>query len=431
MKLLSMCKKATKTNEFPHWKSKKIVIILTSLAILEMISLNIVFPQLAYYVTIRSTGNISIRQVVAKSGSPQDVQAAVNSIAAMGGGTVYVPEGEWTFNPPQQQWGCAVSVPGGVSVIGAGIGKTILKQTTASTLTTYFFALDGSNGKPIRISGFTFEVVSVEDDYGVVGITVDRTLDFRIDHISFINFSGMAIYTEDSRGVIDHCNIDNPYKDNYLPHNPNGEYFAVWGYGIVITAPNMPWQSSISYYLGQYKDYIVYIEDCNFSRCRHAVASNNEAWYVVRYCSFEKASAYGQVDVHGGSPGGRGHEVYNCVFDLSDESYSLGQDAATEPRGGGGIVWNNTVIINTNYPTKTVDMGSDGQSYPYDVRQYYIWGNTAYDHNQNPINFTDRIDPWNYQENVNYFLRAPNQQQDGFTYTPYPYPHPITQSVSP
>jgi hypothetical protein len=415
--------------------------LLVLVIIAGIFSLSPAISSLMNDVVIRSTGKISTTEVTARSGSPEDIQAALNAVVAAGGGTVYVPEGDWVFNPPKVMWGCGVEIIGGVNVIGAGIGKTILRTTVDLTgVTTYMFGIDGTNGKPSRISGISFigKVPGEEtgDEIDNVGITIDNAKDFRVDHCSFTDYSGMAIFVGNSQGIIDHCSFDNPYKDSWQPHNQSAPYWSVWGYGIVIVGDYGTWDPLPSY-LGQYRTLTVYIENCNFSRCRHAISSNSNAFYVSRYNYFERSAAYGQNDVHGNAGngmGGRGLEAYGNVYNLTDESYSLGQDSAILLRGGGGVAWNNTVILNLSYGTPTVQFSNDGEVYPYDVRQLFIWSNTAMWTNGTLIDFNSRItvvEAVNVTENVNYFLRAPSQTLDGFAYTPYPYPHPLTIETTP
>jgi hypothetical protein len=67
-----------------------------------------------------------------------------------------------------------------------------------------------------------------------------------------------------------------------------------------------------------------------------------------------------------------------------------------------------------------VYLGKDNPNNTYWVKDLYIWGN-----------FMDRgtliYNYGNYTENIDFFLRAPSLELDGFSYTPYPYPHPLTQ----
>ena len=68
-----------------------------------------------------------------------------------------------------------------------------------------------------------------------------------------------------------------------------------------------------------------------------------------------------------------------------------------------------------------VQVGKDIDGTPLrPMNDLWIWGNT-FENVATPFHNADGY----YVENVNYFLRAPNQAQDGFTYTPYIYPHPL------
>ncbi len=382
---------------------------------IEMISLPLAFSSLTSSTTIKSTGSISPpKEEVAKSGSAKDIQAAVDAMAALGGGTVYIPSGTFFFNDE------TVSIPGGVNVIGQGSGSTILHENKTAPFNR-MFQVDGSNGKSTRISGIRFEgnVTSSEDSVNGIAIGIDKAIDFRVDHCIFMNFPQMAIYvgntiTGTTRGVIDHNIFDNPYKDTY-----GG---GMWAYGIVINGQAWSWDNSIDSFLGKYETApsrfpIVYIEDNNFSRCRHAIASNQGAWYVARYNIIreERPKNFGSIDVHGsaggGSPGGRGLEAYNNTI-----IGSVGYDAAQAfwIRGGGGVIFNNT-MQNILYG---VGLYKDVDNPLYYVKDLYIWGNN--------INGGALINNYaGYTEGVDYFLSVKSG------YTPYPYPHPLTLEATP
>lgn len=428
--LQSMSKSAMKTKKLLNRKLRKPIALLVSLILIGITTLHMVFPRLTNHIAVYNVGRISAQQVTAKSGSPQDIQAAINIVAATGGGIVYVPEGEWVFNPPQVQWGCAVKVPGGVNVIGAGKDKTILKQTvTTSGLTTYFFSIDGSNGMPARISGFTFKVTNLPADEPesaqAIGINVEKAKNFRIDHISFYNFTSMAIYTENSKGVIDHCDFDNPYKDD-ISVPPEGR---IWGYGIVVVG-DWTWRPDINGLLGHYDDLdtVVYIEDCTFRRCRHSIAANGGAHYVARHNYFTEMilAHYGSyVDAHGGTPsavGTRCVEIYdNTIEDSPCDARSLpdprywGQylGLGIGIRGGGGVIFNNTI----KYCRNGIRLYSDFAYEQTKPRDIWIWDNTFVEV-ENP--FEAWQDPISIRENIDYFLYAK------LGYIPYPYPHPLT-----
>jgi hypothetical protein len=448
--------------------TKSCALLLLSVMIVGILTLSPTFSSLMNTVVIKSTGEISLSSITAKSGSPLDIQTAVNAVAATGGGTVYIPTGTFAFNPPNA--GIGVTIPYttvAINIIGAGVGLTILKETTnaggvINTNSSNMFErkYDGQSHSagPLRISGISFVGFVVNESVTANnGIGISSTQDFRIDHCSFQDFDGTAIWVSANsggakimnRGVIDHNTIDNPYKAIAQPHNASGSYFSLWGYGIEVIGDYYTWVQNMSTLLGQYYNTTtvngmpepqpIYIENNNFTRTRHAIASTAAGYYVSRYNYFQESAPYAENDVHGdvgGSTpwGGRGLESYGNVFNFTDESYSGGLDFAIKPRGGGGVAWNNTVIINPAYHTATLGFGNDGEVAPYDVEQFYSWNNTAMWTSGTIFDFNSRIsvDPGvTVTQNVNYFLRAPNQTLDGFTYTPYTYPHPLTLQTTP
>jgi len=360
--------------------------------------------------SIKNTGIISYAaEVVATSGLAQDIQVAVDQIFAIGGGTVYLPSGTFTFNNE------TVNIPEGISVIGQ---NTVLQQVKEAPFNTMFIA-DGDN---IRISGIEFRGKMTEASYGGCCISI-KGLDFRIDHCTFIDMPNSAIYAGDTvygrvRGVIDHNFFDNPSKDIF-----GGD----WGYGVIVfgtasSAQTPTWNLNITQFLGKYDTApsgipVVYIEDNIFYRYRHAIASNQGAWYVARYNTFyePRPKNFGIIDVHGsaadGYGGGRGLEAYNNRI-YGAEDYSASQ--AFWLRGGGGVVFNNE-IIGCLYGVML--FGETSAPAYAQIRDLWIWNNTGA-----PFN----AGSFGYVEDEDYFLRAPTPTQDGFNYTSYPYPHPLT-----
>jgi hypothetical protein len=388
---------------------------------------------------INSTGAILTNKVMAKSGSPTDIQNAIDSVYSLGGGTVYVPAGNFTFNPTHHDINAnyGVMIPGGVSVIGAGINKTILTETVnpgnyaTGGNPVMFYVHDGHyrtawwpSGKPVRISGFTFKgFVDTEDTTNNIGIQVATTRDFRIDHNMFIDFSSNAIGTSNTNlgvdhpnntmcGVIDHNVITQPYK--LISGKGN-----TWGYGIIVGGQIQHDNESgswlpITNYLGRYTNDVVYVENNIFHYTRHAISENAGGFYVARYNTFYDGIPFAQIDIHGFN-GGRGLEAYNNTI-IGPYQQQIG----IQVRGGGGVIYNNT-ILNLNTGVKIfVDPGTP-QPY-WLIHDLWIWGNTV---SAGKTPFVDGTDG-NRTLNVDYFLRAPTLGQDGFTYTPYPYPHPLT-----
>jgi hypothetical protein len=452
--------------------SKHQTILPTILATILIIAVYAANAQLTNIAKIHNTGQISVNKIWAKSGSAEDIQAAVDAVTAAGGGIVYVPAGNFSFNSERASTSVSgigtvyygVWIPGGVSVIGAGKDMTVLISSQPSHKTVMFFC-DGSNDKPIRISGITFVgyVVGDKDDgtypYVGYGVRMWNCKKYRVDHCKFLNFPESGVGTgcfqsaaklENGEyqyywnwGVVDHCDFDNPYKANS----------GTWGFGYGVsvigggagTAP-IAWLFNLSDILGKwdietnpircalyqwnatknaydlvdpyggkYFRWLVYIEGCTFKRCRHGIASNGGAFYVARHNYFEYNYPIGwpNVDVHGaqgnqGFFGGRGAEVYGNIINETTVTGGWGIDF----RGGGGVVFNNT-IISCSYG---ISMRYDGENTNVVcwVKDLWIWNNTFIDVS------TQIYDPYDlYEEGVHYFLQPrPN-------YTPYQYPHPL------
>ncbi len=418
-------------------------------------------------ITVPSSGYIMTgNEIVAQSGSVTDIQAAVDVVAMAGGGTVHIPAGNFTFNlfasaNPRDGGGqlTGVKVPGGVNVIGAGNNQTILYTPTNcwrsggnAVYGDRLFYLDGSNGRPIRISGIVFQgsvnySSTLITTYGsnpdsadggaIIGIYEYGVTDFRIDHCTFLDFSNAAVAfnskfatpREGNCGLIDHCIIDNPYKNIYW--NITG-YYPLWGYGFIVNGAG--WNDGIwrdkSEIFGKYGPEIVYIEDNSFARCRHDIAAagqGSDAYYVARYNNFTdnvREHYCSFIDAH---PGARGFEAYNNNFINVPLDYrSLGSswgsinNRASTPYSGSGLFYNNR-IEKCSVGVLFTSISTDKEK----VDGWWVWGNTLVN-----TNTLVSIGSSNYpiRENIEYFLRSPNQDQDGFTYTPYQYPFPLTVS---
>jgi len=413
-------------------------------------------------VIVGSRGQLLTSNVTAESGSPEDVQAAVDLVAAAGVGNVYVPEGDFVFNPNDAPSGQGVQILGGVNVFGAGKNKTILRQTRRVNGNTPMFHVDGSNDLPTRISGFTF-IGYVEDEvngYLAGGVHMYNCKNFRVDHCEFVEFNHygvladietVAIKLEGGEyqyywnlGLVDHCDFDLPYKDTIG---------GIWGYGVHVVGPGRrdAWLYDLSDIIGQFPQasprcalyqwnsgtgeydlvdayggkffrWLVYVEDCTFSRLRHAIVANTEGFYVARYNTFgePRPKGYPIIDIHGAMDidwwGGRGAEVYNNTI-YAAEGY--GSSCAIDYRGGGGVIFNNT-IIDCYYGVR-LSCDELDNNLLCRVKDLWIWNNN-FQNVEVPIH-----DFWGgiYEEEVDYFL----WERPG--YTPYPYPHPLTLEGTP
>jgi hypothetical protein len=429
-----------------HIKNKKslaAVIIITLIASM-VVAFKLTVPTYDIF-----SGGIDIW---ATSGTPSSIQTAVNQAASAGGGTVHIPAGDFTFNPPAG--GVGVMVPAGVNLVGAGKGKTILRETVERAESTMMI-VDGTSipyntpnlhdvQKPVKIQGISFigfvpSRADADSTTNTFGVGIGSIKDFLVYDCEFSNFVNAGLVVDNNmgwetsayimRGVISHCSFDQPYKDDLTIDN------RIWGYGIIAAGTGWyPGTKPAKQLLGKYdgESNVVYIEDCDFRRCRHAIASNGGGYYVARYNYFTEMILphYGSyVDVHGTATG---MEVYNNIIDNSPVDYRSGLTQnywgqylgmGIGIRGGGGVIFGNTIKRCATDIQLYSDLPNDPDQ---QVKNVWVWNNV--NENGSPAN----VVAWDSEIlNSEYFLRAPTLSQDGFTYTPYPYPHPLTTGVLP
>jgi hypothetical protein len=351
----------------------------------------------------------------------------------MGGGTVYIPAGTWDWDTFTQvapnSYSATVLIYGGVSLIGAGIGQTILKQTQSVPATRAQFdmlAVDGRNGFQTQIAGISFQGYTgyTNETAESCGVDMDGATDYRITNCSFDSFTNMAINAENvgsgvNRGVIDHNVFSNSYKENTPP---SGGW--MWGYGVIVWDVTCTHWSNFATILGQYAGAsdIAYIENNHFTQMRHAVDESQNGYYVFRFNTVtnEIPENFGSIDVHGVN-GGRGCEAYNNTI-IATPGYNGAQ--AVWLRGGWDTVFNNTFVNCSSGVSLYFESAGDGHTgYNttndefYDaVWDTYIWGNTMIG---GGTVFSDNSGGV-YTQNVDYFLYARQ------SYTPYTYPNPLT-----
>lgn len=339
------------------------------------------------------------RVINAKGGSRTQVLDAINQTSI--GDTVFIPAGTYSFDG-------GISMKAGITIMGAGQDKTILKKS--GNTGPYTFTVDGSNGERVRITGMTIIGINPTMSPGIK--IVKGCKDFRIDHITFKNCYDRAIEVHDnSTGVIDH----NIFLDNELTD------VVVFGDG------DGTWRKA--YKLGGPD--AVFIEDNYFEQkspknpgMAHHVASNNGSKYVFRYNTMVDGYMNAQaIDVHGNKfywpRGSRSYEIYNNKLTATHRWLGL------RIRGGDGVIYNNELGGDLTYPIDLMHEGRDGDgncSYPCvdQIRELYMWGNT-YNGKVSPVKVRH---PELLKENRDFFLK----EKPG--YVPYQYPHPLTKEVA-
>jgi hypothetical protein len=404
-----------------------------------------------FSVYISSSGTIAQTRN-ATSGSIEDIQAAVDWVTAAGGGTVYIPEGTFTFDASGDRR-VNINVPsGGIQIIGAGLDNTVLQMPVDdSAPNTAMFAVNGLSGGKVRITGITFKGRLNRDTSptGDSAIVLESCTDFRVDHCSFWDMGGSGVSVHDaentygdvggdiskvSQGVVDHCDFYGIYKP--VCHSEGRGY----GYGVVVnrawdywcTIPNLfpedPWTMFGKYYKN------TYIEDCYFEGCRHAVVGNWAGAFVLRYSTIEDLMSYECVTtghpVRLGVVGMLTCEIYGVT--VRNTGKYVSKFLGFQVEGGSALIYDNTIenIVDSsfvvgNYETYNAEFYPTGNT-----KETYFWGNTRTGSGglylitglEAPVEgndfFTDLTGLYTTEQ-----IQA---MVDAKGYTPYPYPHPLT-----
>jgi len=429
-------------------------------------------------------GSAPRKKIWAISGFPEDIQAAIEAVDRVG--DVFVPEGEFIFDLATAP---TVTADGGIGIYGANtydyllgrvIDKTILHVPRSPPYTGLMFNISADNGLAgTRVAGISFKGFMDTGDESLFtsALMIGKAPDFRVYNCRFNGFSSASMWLHNMympmgllRGLVDHCDLDNTYKD---------WFGGLWGYGVAVNGNYHVWEP-IDYYLGKFdrKHDIVYVEDCNINRCRHGVVGNTSIWFVARWCKFGHPRPYtfAMIDNHGcwshvqwcsdwnstnpsldratceaipgnvwyrTSAGGRGFEAYENVITgevdpVTGKNYSI----AMAIRGGGGIAYHNTIYTcqapGIRYFWGAIQFifepGATGEiacaNPERTVNKFYAWDNI----------FVGSPHPYGtdgtYTQGLEYFIdidrpTGPELAKDGFTWTPYTYPHPFTLETPP
>lgn len=336
--------------------------------------------------------------VVAAGGTQPELQAAVDELG--GPGVILVPPGTWEFNPEgTDETTRTVVIPySHVTLLGAGTGKTTLQRSTGGDQERHEFILFQSPSETeglewIRVSGLNI-LGNSATEYSEWGVIMENVSSVRVDHCRFedLGHSGVQMRNASS-GVIDHCT----FVDIYKP------LIANLGYGVAVqgdsTITGTPFGSELA----------AYIEDSDFTGCRHAVASNLGARYVFRHNHVARCgtpNGIQAIDAHGHEhpalPTTCGTEWIDAYENVVGNP-AAGADAfAVLIRGGMGLVWNNAF---SGYDVGIMLWERTDQ----ETGPVYIWGNTL---PGGTMIAEDGGSP-------TYRTSRPSG------YSPYPYPHPL------
>ncbi len=338
--------------------------------------------------------------VNAASGSAADIQDAVNTVAGSGGGIVFIPDGDFDFNGN-------VTVPSGVSLEGEGIGITTLNTHS----TTEFITITGYD---IRLTGFT---IINPNDTGGYGLKATNAMNFRIDNCRVEGYgpgykAAIRVYGVNSYGVIDHNHIETPI-------NTTSYGVDIWKAGTSSPWPNEGINDRDNYVPD--RSLFVCMEDNTFVNNRHSVSANGGATYIFRYNTITggNGNTSSRIDAHGPTQYGNGTRYFEAYNNTIGSPAPYGGSFAINPRGGDGVIYNNTVTGYTDAVIVTLEEGQNN-SYPqtHQCHRVYVWGNTG----QSGVEV--KTGTWVPSSNAIQGGRDwYNSAKPG--YTAYTYPHPL------
>jgi hypothetical protein len=265
----------------------------------------------AIQVTAAPAANI----IQAASCAQEHVQTAID--AAIDGDFVLVPAGACTWTTLSANTPAVSMAAKAITLQGAGIGETVITDGTGTAWNTYLIRVDGAEGKPFRITGFTFTEVNLPAAIYITGACKD----FRIDHCRIENPTAFSTAINPSGytyGVIDHCAFLNL---RVLVRNDGGD---AWQRPLTLGTANA-----------------VYVEDCSFDATVHCntVDASNGARYVFRHNSVNNSYVEAHTCNNAGMRGTFSYEIYENTFSGSQFTPFL-------LRAGTGVVFSNTISGN-------------------------------------------------------------------------------------
>lgn len=315
------------------------------------------------------------------------------------GDTLNVPAGIYMVDT-------AVHLKHGLTVIGAGIDKTVFVFDTNHNASWVFKVVWKNKGK-LRFTGFTIKGCAPRLSSGIQ--IKNSCQDFRIDNCKFVNCIKRAIEVHgDSRGVIDH----NVFIDNW--------YTSV----VVFGDGERSWLRPLSLGSGD----AVYVEDNYFRQNNignrtqaHHIASNNGSRYVFRYNTINDGDILSHaIDAHGNKygwkRGSRSYEIYR------NKISAVHRWAGINIRGGDGVIFENKITGKFISPLHLMHEGRDGDGnciYPCldQIFKLYVW--------QNDCNGKDIVIKIRHPELIQYKRNVILENMPG--YKPYRYPHPLVK----
>jgi PKD repeat protein len=296
---------------------------------------------------------IIVRRVItAASPSYADVSAAISS--ASSGDTIIVPAGTAT-------WTSQLIIAKPISVIGAGVGNTVITSTVSDFFLKY--APPAGTTTLFRLSGFTFQHGSVSSGFWLHNTdSLNPIRNVRIDHNSFLNTSGNPSFEIDGPvyGVIDNNTITGFSHMDNLGQCRCSDWIPTFELG---TEDNIYW------------------EDNNITSSYTFCTGGHGGRYCYRHNTFTYNGSVGQFpafDMHGNQPSGvvgpRGGEIYeNTIYVVGTHDGRLFMH-----RGGTMVIYNNYYhyrAYDFRISEEYCNSITCGGVYDMTVKNSYYWNN--------------------------------------------------------
>jgi hypothetical protein len=272
------------------------------------------------------------------NGTPANVQALHN--AAQTGDTITLPAGTFT-------WTSGVTITKAITLQGAGVGSTIVKDGVQSGQ-LILWTLPA--GLPSRLTGIEFQnggrINPAPAPGGILRVVGSNTngSTFRWDHCSWQGPNGFPVF-DTVIGVIDHNTF-----------GPTGQYVMVYVYGSFWDNQGQDGDGSWAAATGFGSSQWLFFEDNTWNNSdtiwtKGAIDSENGGRWVLRHNTINACIPSN----HGTESGGRGRgcramEIYNNTFTSSINGTVGGS------RGGSLVVHDN--VINGYFGQKNWDLGN-------------------------------------------------------------------------
>lgn len=401
----------------------------------------------------------------ASSCSASDIQSAIDTCIAGGGGVITIPACDYT-----NSWGASdsISVVSDIAyyIRGAGSSSTKIGYADNVAHSGYMWQFRGAGFKELsgiymegNYSTSTYQVDSPLRVWSYSGAS--RPTNSIIYDIITKNFSVRSKFCHTTGLVVYNCTFHQVLDA--------GQYhFDVYDDAAV------DWEEDGISFPDDFgtNNFNVFFEGNTFYGAHHPISTFVRAKVVVRYNNFIvnpeqiEGDNQGNLDAHDPGwgccsddnlpdanswyHGGQAYEIYNNHFTRTGAH--IGGGYAVRIRSGAAIITKNYfenqgsaicyVLDSHSAAGGLCDSGhgwAQDHSIVYghspstscDTTDYccdkpdpgYIWDNS---YNNNDDNFTEEGATAGISENVDYFFRAPTQVDDGFTWSAYTCPHPLT-----